>query len=318
MPLVSVLLPVWNAMPHLEWALDGLQRQRFRDYEIVAVDDGSDDGSGFFLEREARHGRHLRVIHTPHRGLPSALAAALEAASGIYIARHDADDVSSHRRLERQAGYLYGHPELAMVASRLAAFPRRRVSASMQRWLDWQNGLLEHEALARELLVDATFMHGTALFRREWLERAGGWRERGWPEDVDLSLRLVAAGGRLAKLPEVLYAWRRHPGSATRLDPRYGPERFAELRLDALARDFLARSGAVTLVGVGRSLEAWGARLAGRGLDVRAVAARRPPVNAPMRPPVVLVFGVPAVRERWRRWLAWRGWRERVEFIFVA
>ena len=67
----------------------------------------------------------------------------------------------------------------------------------MRRWAKWHNALLTHEAMASEVLIDSPLAHGTAMIRREWLERVGGWHERGWPEDLDLWVRLVRAGARL-------------------------------------------------------------------------------------------------------------------------
>src|SRR5258705_515711 len=78
-----------------------------------------------------------------------------------------------------------------------------------------------HDDMANERLIDSPLAHGTAMLRREWLDRVGGWAERGWAEDVDLWLRLFEAGARFGKRPEVLYAWRQHRASATRRDPRY-------------------------------------------------------------------------------------------------
>src|SRR5689334_24261365 len=94
MPALSVLLPVRDAGPYLTASLASLWRQSFRDFEVVAVDDGSRDGSGERLERAARREPRLRVIRQDARGLPAALNRALAAARAPLLARHDADDLS--------------------------------------------------------------------------------------------------------------------------------------------------------------------------------------------------------------------------------
>src|SRR5947207_11187226 len=76
-PRVSVLLPVRDAAPWLASALASLSRQTLADHEVIAVDDGSTDGSGETLERAAGRDRRLTVRHTPARGLPAALGLAL-------------------------------------------------------------------------------------------------------------------------------------------------------------------------------------------------------------------------------------------------
>src|SRR5689334_21409809 len=134
----------------------------------------------------------------------------------------------------------------------------------MRRWIAWHNALLDHESMRRELLIDSPLAHGTALLRRSVLERAGGWHERGWAEDLDLWVRLFDAGARFAKLPHVLYGWRQHPDSSTRTDDRYSHARFLSLKLAALRAGFLHGRARATLGGVGQSLERWREALAKR------------------------------------------------------
>lgn len=311
-------MPVRDAAPWLEASLASLWRQTFRDFEVVAVDDGSSDRSGAMLDRAAAREPRLTVLHTEPRGLPRALAAGLAAARGELIARHDADDLSHRDRLALQRRHLAAHPEASVVGCRLRAFPAP--GQGMRRWVAWHNRLLTHEAMAREALIDSPLAHGTALIRRAALEAVGGWQEHGWPEDLDLWLRMLAAGQRLAKLPRTLYAWRQHAGSATRRDPRYRRDRFVALRRAALERGLLRGAKLVTLVGVGKSLEEWRTELAGARREVRAVTAARPrPGLLPtLGRPAVLVFGAEPARTRWRAALEARGLVEGLDFSFVA
>lgn len=332
MPAVSVLLPVRDAGPWLAASLASLWRQSFRDFEVVAVDDGSADGSGERLERAARREPRLRVLHTARRGLPSALATAHAHARAPLLARHDADDLSHRDRLALQVAHLAAHPRVAVVGSRLRLFPAASVRAGMRRWAAWHNGLLAHEEMAREVLVESPLAHGTALLRARWVERAGGWTERGWAEDVDLWIRLLETGARFAKLSRVLYAWRQHPASATWNDPRYARHRMRELRLHALGRGPLARGRRVVLVGVGASLCTWRRDLEDRGYEVEVVERGRPPGVAPRAgaaaasgcggwtpgPPRVLVFGAAPARRRWREFLVRAGAVEGRDFVFVG
>ncbi len=320
MPAISVLLPVRDAVPWLRASLASLWRQTFRDFEVIAVDDGSLDGSGEWLERAARAEPRLHVVRTRRLGLPAALNAALARARGELIARHDADDLSHRSRLALQRKYLAAHPRASVVGCRVRLFPAAAVGTGMRRWGDWHNGLLTHEAMTRELLIDSPLAHGSAMMRRGALTRAGGWEEHGWPEDVDLWLRMEAAGARFAKLPRTLYAWRQHPGSATRRDPRYRRDRFLELRRAALERGLLCGAPKLTLVGVGRSLDEWRGLLDASGRDAAVVEAGRPSraALAAIVPPVVLVFGAAPARERWREALRTAGLVEISDFVFVA
>src|SRR6185436_11281760 len=158
-------------------------------------------------------------------------------------------------------------------------------------WATWNNSLITHEAIAREALIDSPLAHGTAMMRREAVERAGGWIERGVPEDVDLWLRMLAGGARFAKLPRTLYSWRQHAASATRRHRRYSAQRYAELRRDALCSGWLRGREAVTVIGVGLSLETWTRDLEAAGPRVHAIEMGKPRPGWNPSPPLVLVFG---------------------------
>lgn len=319
-PRMSVLLPVRDAAPWLPAALDSLWRQSFPDFEVIAVDDGSRDGSHAILARVALREPRLRVTRTHARGLPAALNTALAMARAPLIARHDADDLSHRDRLARQYEFMARHAGVAVVGSRVRLFPGHATGVGMRRWASWHNALLDHDAMAREALIDSPLCHGTALARRAWLERVDGWAERGWAEDLDLWIRLLESGARFAKLPQALYGWRQHPGSATRCDPRYARSRFMALKRDALLRGLLGSASCATLVGVGRSVTEWQDMLSRTGLGVHMIDAGKPSAKLlrGLRPPLVLVFGAALARQRWREALASQGFKETEEFAFVA
>ena len=319
-PAISVLLPVRNARPFLASTLRSLARQTLARFEVIAVDDGSTDGSGEVLERCARRDSRFVVVRGPHEGLPATLNAALARARAPVVARMDADDLVHARRLELQLCYLARHPEAAAVGSRVRLFPAGSYGAGMERWVTWHNALLSHEDMAREILIDSPLVHGTAAIRRNWLERIGGWTSQPWPEDLDLWIRMLEAGARLAKLPDVLYAWRQHPHSATRQDARYRRRMFDALKLDALTRGFLAGPRSPTLVGVGSSLDRWQSLLGARWPGVRRLEAPGPTrgLLPALVPPMVMVFGAYQRRDVWRRFMTEAGMIEGKSFIFVA
>ena len=315
---VSVLLPVRDAAPWLASSLASLARQTVADHEVIAVDDGSTDGSGELLDRAARRDDRIVVIHTPARGLPAALNAALASASAPWVARHDADDLSHRERFERQLGRLAEEPSLDVLGTRIRLFPSGAVGVGMRRWTAWHNTLLTHESIQREVLIDSPLAHGTAMIRRDLLARSGGWSERGWAEDLDLWVRLLAAGARFGKLALPLYGWRQHARSSTRTDVRYSRERFLLLKVAALDSGLLHGGNRATLLGVGASLARWRAALGPRVREWHEVGRPEAQVAPFLRPPLVLAVMAMKARERWRRFLCALGMRESSDFIFVA
>src|SRR5262245_35550856 len=128
-PRVSVLLPVRDAAPWLAASLQSLMRQTEAEFEVVAIDDGSVDGSGEILDQVARQNRRVVVRHTPRQGLPAALNLALSLARAPWIARQDADDISHRRRFAHQLAYLDSHPGVDVVGTRLRLFPAAHAGA---------------------------------------------------------------------------------------------------------------------------------------------------------------------------------------------
>ena len=230
MPAVSVLMPCYNAAATLEEALESLRSQTLTDFEIICVDDGSDDGSDRLLASYKSCESRLRLLHQPHQGITAALNAGLAACRSELVARMDADDRSFPERLERQVAFLHSNPQVDLVSCRVSAFPAEDVRAGFQVYVEWLNELLEDSDIRREIFVESPLPHSSVAFRRLAVMQVGAYQERGWAEDYDLWLRLYLAGSRFAKLPETLLEWRESPTRLTRTDRRYSLENFLRLK----------------------------------------------------------------------------------------
>lgn len=268
MPRVAVLLPARDAARTVRGAAVSVLRQTFRDLLLVAVDDGSLDGTGEILEGLARRDRRLTLVAGAGEGIVRALNRGLDRCDAEVVARMDADDVAHPRRLERQLAALEADPSLAAVGSRVRLFPRAGVRLGMRRYALWIDGLASPESVARDLLVESPLVHPSASIRRSALERAGGWREGPFPEDYDLWLRIAETGACLANVPERLLDWRDSPGRLTRSDPRYALSRHMALKAAWLARNVLAARSEVAIWGAGDTGKAFSDALAEVGISV--------------------------------------------------
>lgn len=335
-PAVSVVLPVSNAAATLPACLASLARQTLGDYELLAVDDGSADDSPALLAVAARADPRVRVLSPGRVGLVAALNLGLAAASAPMVARMDADDLAHPLRLALQRAYLDAHPDVALVASRVALFPKTLVRAGYAEYLRWQNAVLTPTDVANNIYVESPFAHPSVMLRRDTALALGGYADGPFPEDYELWLRIHAAGLPMAKLPRVLLAWRESPGRASRVDPRYERTAFDALRARFLARDPRLHQG--------RDLVYWGA---GRPTRQRArllIDQGFPPAawvdldprkighivwGAPVRPrqwldglrprPYVLVYVTNhGARDLIGGWLAEMGYAPGVDYLFVG
>ncbi|GAB4276072.1 MAG: hypothetical protein Kow0092_31740 [Deferrisomatales bacterium] len=314
MAAIDVVMPMRDAERWVGRAWESLARQTFRDWRLLAVDDGSRDRSAQVLSRAAGGDRRLLLVRAPRRGVAAALNRGLREVHAPVVVRMDADDLSHPRRLELLRAALEDRPEWGVAASRVRLFPRRAVTPTMGTYLDWQNGLLDPQAIRNERYVECTVTHASAAFRTGVLAEAGGWWEGDGPEDLDLFLRLHARGVRFGKLPRVLYWWREHGGRETRTSPRLSVEAFRRVKARHLAGEVGGRP--VCLFGLGKSLESWRRALARAGITA---AAREFSPRAPLprwEGLALFCFGHPKARRRVRERLS--GAAEGRDYLFVA
>lgn len=275
-PRVSVVLPVWNAAATLGEAIRSITEQTLREWELIVVDDGSDDGSLELARRAERDDPRVRVVQVERGGIVAALAQGTAAARSRYLARMDADDWCEPARLERQVAFLDAHPEVGLVSCLVRFGGRLDLAAGYALHVDWLNSIVSAEDIARERFVESPFAHPSVCFRTSLLHQHGGYRQGDFPEDYELWLRWLEAGVKMVKVPQVLLEWRDHPHRLSRSDRRYSPEAFFRVKapfiVAQLQRTFAHQGAprAVWIWGAGRPtrkradwLKAAGIELAG-------------------------------------------------------
>ena len=198
-PRVSVLLPVFNAAATLTETLASIQAQSCEDFEVVGIDDGSEDESGDVLLEWSRRDGRFRALLADHGGIVAAPNRGLPWCRGEYVARMDADDRMHPERLEKQRAWLEADRSLSVVSCLVEIFPRAATGEGMLVYEAWLNGLVDSAAIEREFFIESPIAHPSAMMRREELVALGGYQDRGWPEDYDLWLSYRAAGRRFAQ-----------------------------------------------------------------------------------------------------------------------
>jgi glycosyltransferase involved in cell wall biosynthesis len=252
-PLVSVLLPVRDAGPYLKDCIASIARQTLEEYEVIAVDDGSTDGSAKVLDDWAVQDQRVKVVHRSESGLVETLNAGLELCTAPFVARMDADDISHPRRFELQVAEFEELPWVGVVSSLVRHFPWSGVGEGYRVYERWLNSLLTPEQISRERFVESPVPHPSAMLRREVFENAGGYRNENWAEDFDLWLRLFEAGVTFTKVERYLYFWREHAERLTRVDSRYSVENFLRCKAKYLLSGPLANRRRVVIWGAGQT-----------------------------------------------------------------
>ena len=203
MPTLSVVMPVHNGGNLLASAVDSVLGQTYPDLELVVIDDRSTDGSRLVLEEYARRDQRVRVVSAAKPGFVGAVMTGIEVASGPWIARMDADDVSAPTRFEHQMRFLDEHPSIDVVGTSAQVIDPDGSPISIIRYP------LEDALIKLTLRAATAFAHGSVVMRREPVLEVGGYDAGSFPaEDYALWCRLASAGATFANLDDPLYNYR--------------------------------------------------------------------------------------------------------------
>lgn len=209
-PLVSVLLPVYNAGPYLAAALGSILRQDYCRVEVIAIDDGSTDNSLEILERYRQADSRISIISRENRGLVATLNEGLRKAQGELVARMDADDVAYPWRLSRQVALFERRPELGFCGAGVDMLIRGRIARGKP------DPVFQFGRIPILAMFFTIFMHPTVVYNRKVIEDGDLHYDKTYrhAEDFDLFRRLA---GRYpaAMMPENLVVYRIHQASVT-------------------------------------------------------------------------------------------------------
>jgi len=211
-PEISIVVPVYCAALHLRETLDALAAQRFHDFEVILVDDGSTDSSPQIIDSYCGEDSRFRALHIPNGGEYHARQAGIREAVGRYIAFCDSDDLYLPDMLEK----MYDQAEKTGADVTVCGFQRE----DMDSGKIYSREMCGFEARSvgfPELwdilpLINPSLWN--KLFRSEILHHAV--RLAAPPrvaEDVMVSASVYPFVNRMAFVPEVLYRYRVHPGS---------------------------------------------------------------------------------------------------------
>lgn len=228
-PLVSVIMPVFNASSTLAQALNSVLWQGYEAIEIVAVDDGSTDDS---LRVLGTYGDAVRVLQQHQQGPASARNLALQHVRGQYVAFIDADDVWLPGKLPSQVAYLQSHSDVSAVFGRFSRWEagaadgrfaeppaQEAYEEAARRWLAQPEPLrttaLQGDLYA-DLLLDSVVHIITSLVRRSAMDAAQGFdASLRTGSDYDFWLRL-SRQHRIDQLDDCVAWYRIHADSITR------------------------------------------------------------------------------------------------------
>lgn len=244
MPLVSVVVPIYNVERYLADCLESLAQQTHRELDVVMVDDGSTDSSADIARRFAERDERFRLVQQPNGGLGHARNTGAEHVRGDYIAFVDSDDVVVSNAYELLVG------SLEDTGSDIASGNYHRLTATGT----WQSAMVASTFTATRLKTHVRKHHALLNDRTAWNKvfRRSFWTQHGfrWPEgvlyeDIPVTLPAHVLARSVDVLRQPIYLWRARVGDSTSITQRRTEPRAVRDRtraVDGVSR-FLAEHG---------------------------------------------------------------------------
>lgn len=235
----SLVMPAYNAEATISRAIESVIAQDFGRWELIVVDDGSDDATGAIARAYAADDERIRVLSQLNEGCAAARRAGALAASGEFVTKIDADDYLLPGALGTLSAAIDAEPQFDIYSahgyrefsdgSRIDVFGDPRFSKPLALSLD-------------DLIEECWIFGGGASIRRLTLERVGGFRGEMRCEDYDLWLRALAAGARHRYVPAHIYVWSMGVPGRMNEDPIPSFHSYIHILEDLIARDVITGS----------------------------------------------------------------------------
>ena len=206
MPLISVVLPVYNGEKYLVEAIDSIREQTFKNFELLIIDDGSTDNSLAILKSYQRLDQRIQLIARENRNLATTLNDLIDLSQGEWIVRMDQDDISLPNRIERQLEWLeQTGADICGSWVELFGISHKYILKHSQT----------DQSIKAELLFGAPFAHPSVIMRSALAKKLRYDKIWEMAEDYDLWERAAHSGWKMTNVQEVLLLYRQHAKQIT-------------------------------------------------------------------------------------------------------
>lgn len=218
---ISIIIPIYNVEKYLEECIDSAINQTYRAYEIILVDDGSEDSSSLICDRYEQKYSEIKVIHKKNGGLSDARNAGLKQALGEWVYFIDADDYILPDTLEIFAKTIKNNKNLDFIHGSLCHFNNGENNlVSYKKYLDnkWAYGLSGQEAFVEAFKRKMPIMMGVhGLYKKDFLYNNDLFFKKGiYAEDEEWTVKVFHKAKHIAGTKKPCYCVRlNRPGSLT-------------------------------------------------------------------------------------------------------
>ena len=244
LPLVSIILPVYNAHAYLKECIESIIDQTYQNWELLIINDGSTDNSEQIILPFLKNGLAIKYIKQENNaGITHCLNTAIAQSQGKYIARMDADDLMVSIRLKQQVSYMEEHVDVGVLGSAVEFIDEK--GNTIANYFYPEND----SEIKKVLPARNPFVHPSVMMRASVLKSGKYLYRNDYPraEDYDLWIRL-SSETKMANLSNILLKYRFHSGQTSQKSLKKMSYDLIRLRLNAIRQHLFAPSHSIYLI----------------------------------------------------------------------
>lgn len=264
-PLITILIPFKNVEDYFEECLASIRRQNYEHWEVIAVDDHSEDSSLQIAQNFSQLDHRFKIISNTASGIITALRLAYAHSNGQFITRMDADDHMSVDRLKIMVSSLLQNGKGSIAIGQVCYFAEEGVNDGYRRYGKWLNQMTSKGTNYQEIYKECAIPSPCWMVHRSDLDASGAFNSDRYPEDYDLAFRFYAKGLTCIPCTKILHYWRDYQTRTSRTNKHYAQNSFLDIKLHYFLK--LDHDPTKTLV-------VWGAGKKGKDIAKRLIGLK--------------------------------------------
>lgn len=230
-PLISIVMPIYNASPYLIECINSIREQSYQNWELIAVDDFSTDNSPEILNDFTIDDARIKAYSNDHKGIIPALKKAESKACGELLSRMDADDVMPQDKLERLLNGFRSHKNAELVTGKVRYIScGKHLHDGYKKYAMWLNSIIDSGDFVTDRYKECVIASPNWLIKRDTLTSIGGICSNIYPEDYDFTMRVLLNEISIMGVDSITHIWRDHPDRTSRNSETYSDNSFTELK----------------------------------------------------------------------------------------
>jgi glycosyltransferase involved in cell wall biosynthesis len=260
---ISIIMCFKNEAKHLEKTMGSILAQTESDFELIAVDDHSEDSSVQILQIFSKSDPRIKVLTNQGNGIIDALKTAYDVATGDLITRHDADDLMPIYKLEALKTLLTQNGPGHVATGLVKYFSDEALSEGFIKYADWLNNLCKTNTHLKHIFKECVIASPNWMAYREDLDSINAFQDEIYPEDYHLIFKMIEKKLKIVCSDKITHLWRDHPERASRTLEQYKDQKFYELKVTYFLK-FYGKDNIVL----------WGAGPSGKSLAKELIAQK--------------------------------------------